>query len=416
MARPKVKTPAIKSHISGQAVCRINGIDFYLGPDGSPESLARYAVLVREYQSNGLSLPEGFNSDSLKSLTVGFAIPTSKIQLANEPITVKQVSEAYRLHSERKHKLKDHRTYDAFDKLCDELSALPPTEAEQFGPRALGAMRSRWEQSGKLSRPYVNRKTNWIIRIFKWAVSQELVSESAYRRLRTIEPLRRGDSVAIDHPERQAVPLEDVQKTIPHLSPIVRDMVSIQVATGMRPSELCDMRPMDIDRAGKVWFYAPAKHKNMNKGKSRTIALDADCQEVLANYLNRADDSYLFSPSEAMALLRAKQRSERKGYGSHKKPVANPAKRPGNRYSDGAYRRAITRGCKLAKVDPWTPYQIRHLTAVVVRDALGLESSQAILGHSDIKTTQRYAKQTIGKLVEASRHAPKILRGDVDKG
>ena len=408
MARPKVSTPALKSHICGQSVCRIGGIDFYLGRHGSPESLAMYAVLIREYQANGLELPEDFTPDKLKELTEGFSMPSVKIHQAEQVITVKHVSEAFREHSYKKNKAKDNRTYDAFEKLCDELSALPAMEAEQFGPRTLGAMRERWEQSGKYSRAYVNRKTNWIIRIFKWAVSQELVSESVHRRLRTIEPLRRGQSTAIDHPERQAVPLEDVQKTIVHLSPIVRDMVAIQVATGMRPSELCDMRPCDIDRSETTWFYSPATHKNMNKGKARTIALDADLQAILSNYLNRAQDSYLFSPAEAMAWLRAKQRSERKGYGSYKKLVATPAKQAGVRYSDGAYRRAITRACELAKVEHWTPYQIRHLTAVVVRDALGLESSQAILGHSDIRTTQRYAKQTTSKLVDAAKVAPKL--------
>jgi len=51
MARPKAKAPARQYHISGQSVVRIAGRDIYLGKHDSPESIARYAVLVGIYHS-----------------------------------------------------------------------------------------------------------------------------------------------------------------------------------------------------------------------------------------------------------------------------------------------------------------------------------------------------------------------------
>ncbi len=46
MARPKAKAPARRYHMSGNSVVTIAGRDFYLGKHDSPESIARYAVLI----------------------------------------------------------------------------------------------------------------------------------------------------------------------------------------------------------------------------------------------------------------------------------------------------------------------------------------------------------------------------------
>ncbi len=54
------------------------------------------------------------------------------------------------------------------------------------------------------------------------------------------------------------------------------------------------------------------------------------------------------------------------------------------------------------------PYQLRHLAATVVREALGIEATQALLGHSQIAMTEHYAKLTEAKAIEAAKHAPKL--------
>ena len=65
MSRPKTSAPALRCHISGQSVVTIDGKDFYLGKHNTAESLARYAVLIAQYQSSGLRLPEDFNQETL---------------------------------------------------------------------------------------------------------------------------------------------------------------------------------------------------------------------------------------------------------------------------------------------------------------------------------------------------------------
>jgi hypothetical protein len=60
MARPKSLNPAYRFHLSGQAVCEIEGMIFYFGKHGSQECYARYTMLLRIYQNSGLALPFGF--------------------------------------------------------------------------------------------------------------------------------------------------------------------------------------------------------------------------------------------------------------------------------------------------------------------------------------------------------------------
>lgn len=66
MPRPKAKAPARRFHVSGQSVVTIAGRDYYLGTHDSPESIARYAVLIARYQAGGLTLPEDFTLEGVE--------------------------------------------------------------------------------------------------------------------------------------------------------------------------------------------------------------------------------------------------------------------------------------------------------------------------------------------------------------
>jgi integrase len=44
-----------------------------------------------------------------------------------------------------------------------------------------------------------------------------------------------------------------VEGTLPYLSPTIRAMIELQLVTGMRPGELCQLRPMDVNRDSEVW-------------------------------------------------------------------------------------------------------------------------------------------------------------------
>lgn len=403
MARPKSQMPALQYHISGNAACKIDGKTYYLGKYGSAESLARYAVLIREYQANGLRVPSDIDLDSMVHASATREVENQ----ADDPITVKHVATIYHEHAKS---IYDEGSKDLarIKKLTDEIiEHYGDTLADKFGPKSLKEQRKRWIDAGN-SRKYCNRLANGVIRMYKHAVAEELVDQGVWQRLRALEPLRLGQTTAKESAPIAPVPIEIVRATAAFLSPTIKAMLRIHIATGMRPSELCRMRPVDIDRTGDVWMYRPPKHKTASRGKARAIPIVGDAQDALVDYLNRKPDSYCFSPAESMAWFRAKQRSERRGYGSYKKRKSNPAKQPGDCYDSHSYRRAIQIAAEAAKVAKWHPYQLRHLAGTIVRDALGPEAAQALLGHANIQMTEHYAKISERKAIEAAKHAPKL--------
>ena len=410
MPRPKALVPSLRFHLSGQAICEIAGTTYYLGKHGSPESLARYAVLIREYQQNGLVVPPHITSASLQEMTAGFVIPTQSVNQSAEPILVKHVTAAYRLHIEKIYQ-NDLVERTRLNRLCDELDKHSGSVlASEYGPRLLQEQRDRWVKSGK-SRKYCNRLTNATVRIFRHAVSQELIDSSRWDALKSVEPLRIGQTTARETERVEPAPIEHVRATAKFLSPQLKAVIRIQVATGARPSEVLNMTPGEIDRSGPEWVYRPAKHKNATRGKARAIPLVGDAREAVIDFLNRDPDSFLFSPQESMAWHNAQKRADRKTkVQPSQRDRSNPdaTRGPGDRFNVHSYRRAVARACDKAGVPYWHPYQLRHLAATSIRDVLGPEAVQALLGHSNIRMTEHYAKVTERKAIEAAKHAPKL--------
>lgn len=173
MARPKSALPQMRAHLSGQGFVRIDDRNFYLGRYGSPESLARYAVLIAEYQARNLTLPDDFDVraiDDRAGLLLAKEVELPAEHLEDKQILVKHVTATYREHIRSRYansKTESHRLNQVCDELDTRYKDLP---AVTFGPRALQEQRQRWVDSGS-SRVYCNRLTNCIVRIFKWAVS-----------------------------------------------------------------------------------------------------------------------------------------------------------------------------------------------------------------------------------------------------
>jgi len=91
-----------------------------------------------------------------------------------------------------------------------------------------------------------------IRRMFKWAVAEELVPASVSQALAAMPGLRRGRTDARE--TEPILPVDDatVEATLPCLPEVVADMVRLQRMTGMRPAEVCILRPSDLDRSGDV--------------------------------------------------------------------------------------------------------------------------------------------------------------------
>lgn len=354
--------PKYRRHeASGQAVVTISGKDHYLGKFGSKASKVKHAQLVAEWVSSGR--------------------PSSSID--RQAPTVSEIILLYVKHAERYY-VKGGRQTDevaCIKAAVKHVKALyGRTQAAKFGPLALQAVREQMIGTG-ICRSYINKSVGRIRRMFSWAVANELLPGSVTHALDEVPGLREGRSDAVDH--APVMPVDDsvVVATLAALPTIVQAMVQLQRLTGMRPEEVCAVKPAEIDRTGDVWLYSPPTHKMMHKGRARTIYIGPKAQALLLPYL--FGDGPCFRSSR------------------------------GRVFTTRSYRDAIHRAVKVVnrgrreegepEIDRWNPNQLRHAAATNVRREFGLEEAQLILGHSRADVTQVYAERDQVKAAAVAR-------------
>jgi len=132
---------------------------------------------------------------------------------------------------------------------------------------------------------------------------------------------------------------------------------------------------------------------------------------------NRAPEEFCFQPCESTQWFREQRTAarvtpaavgDRVGHKHSGLKGEAAQRRPGKTYSKDSYRRAIQRAAEKAGVQHWTPYQLRYTNASGVREALGVEYAQALLGHSRPAMTEHYAKLSEAKAIEAAKAAPAL--------
>jgi integrase len=281
-----------------------------------------------------------------------------------------------------------------------------------------------------LSRAVINRRIGRIVRMFKWGVSEEIVPESAWRALTTVRGLEKGRTAVKERPPVAPVAAAVVQATLPYLLPPVRALAELQLLTGMRPGEVCQMRGCDLDTTGDIWLYRPAHHKTRHRGKQRVVALGPKAQAVIKPFLKLETQAYLFSPRDALAALRARQRANRKTKvqpSQVDRRKRKPIRSPGQKYTTNAYHHAVAKAiraantanactvckplkpeerceqCQAVAIPHWHPHQLRHTHATEVRRRFGLEAAQVALGHAQAQITEVYAQRDLALAVKVAQ-------------
>ena len=171
-------------------------------------------------------------------------------------------------------------------------------------------MRDEFVKQG-LSRYTVNKYSRHIIRAFRLAAENEKLSPENYQSMQAVKPLQKGKTKAPETDRIQPIDEESVEKTLQHLHGIAADMVRIQLLTGMRPGEVCQLKPNCIDSSGEIWRFTPEHHKNEHRDQSRVICIGNQAQDILRPYLLRDNDSFCFDPSEAVEQVRRRRNLER---------------------------------------------------------------------------------------------------------
>jgi len=72
----------------------------------------------------------------------------------------------------------------------------------------------------------------------------------------------------------------------------------------------------------------------------------------------------------------------------------------GEVYTTESYAKAIRYACEAAKVELWSPNQLRHTAGTIIRKQFGIEAAQVILGHSELSVTRIYAEADREKAIE----------------
>lgn len=389
MPRRKDSLPKYRHHRgSGQAIVTLSGRDHYLGKYNTAASRREYDRLIGEWLANGRE-PLASSADEL---------------------SVAEVLNRY-LKFAKTYYVKGGKPTQELDGMKDAIRQVRKRYSRSpvldFGPLALKAVRQQMIDAG-WSRNTVNQAVGRIKRMFRWAASEQIIPTSVYQSLATVEGLRRGKSAAPDRPRVAPANASDVETTLPHLPAVVADMVRLQRLTGMRPGEVCILRPCDVDRSGDVWLYKPSSHKTEHHGRERTIYLGPQSQAVLLRYLARDSQAYCFQPRDSEAKRQAIRHQQRRtplscGNRPGTRRVRKPKRPAGSCYSTNSYGRAITRGCDKAEVSRWSANQLRHLAATEIRQRYGLEAAQIILGHSHADVTQIYAEADTERGVAIAR-------------
>jgi integrase len=464
----KPGTPSLRRHKRlKQGVVTLNGKDIWLGVwrDDQEEPPAavrtRYHQEIAEWEARG-RLPALVKANTTKEDDAG--------------VTVAELILAFMRHAEGYYRQPDGKPTNEVSEFVMSLRPLNhlygATAAREVGPLKLKAVRElmvkgyehpTYGEQPALCRGVVNARIRRIARCYRWASGEELVGIDVYLALKNVKGLAKNRTAARESEPVLPVAIEDVDATLPHLSPMLNGIVRLQLHTGARPGEARIIRLGDIDRGesrevsaatkeplpAQVWLYRPASHKTAYRGKNRVVAIGPKGQAVLREFIKircplcglmgrpprigspdgcicgpcadrmtevgicgpwqrieaQPADAYLFSPTEAATERNLDRRAKRKtkvqpSQVCRKKPKAQ--KQPGRVYTKNLYAKHLKDACQAAGVQEWQANQLRHTRATEIRKRYGLEAAQVALGHATADVTQVYAERDLTLAVKVA--------------
>lgn len=217
--------------------------------------------------------------------------------------------------------------------------------------------------SGKKHTTLSNQR-NCANAFFTWMKEEGYIEENPCD---TIKPVKRP------HVELSSFNDEDVDalRCACH-KPIERALIEFLLSSGVRNEECCKMRVSDVDFSTMTVFVRGGKGN-----KDRETYINPVCKKYLLEYLKsrKHDSEYLFR--------------------------SNNPNESGHFTTDGIAA-IVKRIAERANVEKAHPHRFRRtLATTLAKRGMPIQEIQRILGHTDIKTTQRYI-DTDRTSVEAS--------------
>jgi integrase len=363
----------------------VDGKTYWLGEYGSVAAQAEYDRLVSTLLGTPGVQAELDQRVSLlmKNTTreVSVSIPKKRVPVPVKKITVKDLITGFLRWSETYYRDVDGKPTREHQNFLNVLRPLQKrfgaTPIAEFGPKRLLEFRQDLVQRN-LARRTVNAMIRRVRQVFRFGVSRELCSIDALSRLKTLEPLQPNRGGRETSGSRGSVEFSLIEKTLPHLSPLLQSFVTVAYFTGCRVSELAKLTTGQIEMTSSPWVANLDKHKTAHQGKSRKIYFGPRAQEALSPWLLPQDpNAVIYSP------LRADDRqAKRKGKNL-----------PGQVYGRSSLQQALQRAIKKAGLPAscWSLGQLRHSCATNVANEFGLESCRQILSHSSTRMSSHYA-------------------------
>jgi len=293
---PRYSRQREKGRADRAYVC-IAGRKVKLGTYGSDDSKAKYAAVIADCERK-----------------VGQAKNSFGYNVTETP-TVNEVLVAYLEYAQVYYRQPDGEVSKEYGHVRRTAimvrEAVGTQRAGNIGPKRIKLIREEMVAKG-WTRKFINDQTKRIVRMFRWAASEEMIDGGIPVAMQAIEGLRSGRSNAKESKIVRPVADAVIAATLEHLPAVVADMVRFQRLTGCRPGEMISMRPCDLDRSGAVWLYRPATHKTAHRGHDRTIAVGPKSQAVLLRYLARDSQACCFRPCDSEAKRRAERSAARK--------------------------------------------------------------------------------------------------------
>ena len=302
-----------------------------------------------------------------------------------------------------------------------------------FTRHTLKSLQERLVTEGANGSPYrrltVNRYINLIKNAFTegeergWGIDENLPGQLA-----RVRALRQGRTTASEYQEREGVPDEVVEATLPFMSETIRAMTMVHRVSDMRSQDVCNLRICDIEMHDPdypdVWFYAPYTHKTQKQGKKLLKAIPPEAQEILAPFITakkETPEAFLFSPRDVVLAYREKRHAERKTpvqpsqvERAKQAKKRKPKKEPGEKYATSSYRAAIQRAQERARkagidIPHWFPHQLRHTSTTEIKDRFGMKAARDMAGHSNSKVTKGYTKTKKERIAKVARKQRRVF-------
>lgn len=416
------------------AYITVGGTRHYLGTWGTAEADRRWALKVKELLGVApeRAAPGDVTLDDLD--TEGGAIFVSR---------VRELALAFGLWA-REYYVKNGRMTNAARNVARVRALLretvPRGRRSPADEREVGLADAAWlrevraelvrAHADRLSRQTVNEYVRIVQRMFVFGADHTLLPRAVADDLLTVKPLKRGRppapgvAAARERRGQPFAPRAWIRKVRRHLGPELRVMLDLQLVTGMRPSEVCAIRPRDLERTKDpsvmIYRVAPEADKtdHVEEARPRLVYLGPRALRLLAMVWPPAPDDYFFSPARAYAAHRLRLRAARATtlYPSHSDDARRARRRAGgivprllgDRYTRDSYRRALHRACDRARAEDeaagvpehervrrFGPYRLRHERAGLLADAAGVHVTSELLGHASIQTTQLYLQTRV---------------------